>query len=92
MQLPEWASIEFSLPSGSDETYELFQSWLRSANELMVVGLDARRIDRLNDFASSISADERWHLTYEVIAINSDTVQFNIYVHVENGNVAVEFR
>jgi len=79
MHNPEWAGIEFSLPSGSAESFQLFQSWLSSVGELMVVGLDARYIDhRMMEHIASITASERWRLKYEVISINAEAVNFSV--------------
>ena len=82
MHNPGWAGIEFSLAPGSEETFQVFQSWRSSDEELMVVGLDARQIDRLTENLASISSNERWRLHYEIIAANAETVNFNIYVYV----------
>jgi hypothetical protein len=39
---------------------------------------------------ASISAGERWRLHYEVIAINAETVTFDISVYVKDEKVAAE--
>jgi hypothetical protein len=88
--LPNWAAIECTLNPGSDETFEPFKSWLSSEKKLLIVGLDARDINRLNDFALEIKEGNPFDLLYEVSAANSDPIKLGLRVSVKDGNVIAE--
>jgi hypothetical protein len=85
-----WVSIEANLNPSSVELYQPFRSWRSSEQQLLVVGLDARDVEHLNDTAARIEDNESWCLTYEARAANAAPVEFRLRVYVEDGNVLAE--
>jgi hypothetical protein len=88
--LPGWSAVQLAIDRDETMTFELFETRLSGDQQFRVVGLDARKIDRLNDAAVVLHPGEKWLLTYKVGANDADLLTFHVRIDFKDGKPFAE--
>jgi hypothetical protein len=83
--LQDWSAVPLAIDRGEQTRFEMFETRLSSDNKFRVVGLDSRKISRLNDTAVEIDPDEKWLLTYKVGAHDIESQAFHVCIDFKDG-------
>jgi hypothetical protein len=88
--LPDWSAVPLAIDRDETIPFELFETRLSSDQHFRVVGLDARKIDRLNDAAVVLNPGEKWLLTYKVGANDVDLLTVHVRIDFKDGKPFAE--
>jgi hypothetical protein len=88
--LPDWSAAPLAINRDETMPFELFETRLSCDNKFRVVGLDSRKISRLNDAAVEIEPEEKWLLTYKVGAHDAESQTFHVCIDFKDGKPFAE--
>ncbi|MGH6836569.1 MAG: hypothetical protein ACREC9_13765 [Methylocella sp.] len=88
--LKDWSAFQLPIDRGERVPFELFETRLSKDEHFRVVGLDSRKITRLNDSAIVIAPEEEWLLTYRVGANDTELLTFHVRIYFKDGEPFAE--
>jgi hypothetical protein len=88
--LPAWSAVQLAIDRDETMPFELFETRLSSDEKFRVVGLDARKPDRLNDAAVVLNPGEKWLLTYKIGANDADLLTLHVRIDFKDGKPVAE--